>query len=133
MKVLQNYLNILLPGSPFEGLSLEEIVIKDDGAIYNIAGLVLNHNLYFEQFIAPRPDAAPKGPLAEQIKKQWGSFKAFQKAFVAAGVSLFGSGWVWLSAAQDKSLDYQNRRADHLAALWSIVNWDVIEKRYDNV
>ena len=154
-------LNKLIPGSPFEGLSLEEIVQNADGAIFNNAGQVLNHILYFEQFTAPQPDAAPKGPLAEQIKKQWGSFEAFQKAFVAAGVSLFGSGWVWLSAAQDGSLvitqepnannpvskgltplltfdvwehayylDYQNRRADHLAALWSIVNWDVIEKRY---
>ena len=157
-------LNKLLPGSPFEGLSLEEIVLKADGAIFNNAGQVLNHNLYFEQFAAPEPAAAPQGPLTEQIKKQWGSFEAFQKAFVAAGVSLFGSGWVWLSAAQDGSLvitqepnannpitkrltplltfdvwehayylDYQNRRADHLAALWSIINWDVIEKRFDNV
>ena len=154
-------LNKLLPGSPFEGMPLEEIVCKASGAIFNNAGQVLNHNLYFEQFTTPQSNAAPQGALAAQISKQWGSFEAFQSAFVVAGASLFGSGWVWLSAAQDGSLvitqepgannpvskgrtplltfdvwehayylDYQNRRADHLKALWSIVNWDVIEKRY---
>ena len=154
-------LNKLLPCSPFEGMQLEEIVCKANGAIFNNAGQILNHNLYFEQFTAPQTDAAPRGALAAQITKQWGSFEAFKEAFVTAGKSLFGSGWVWLSAAQDGSLvitqepgannpitkgytplltfdvwehayylDYQNRRADHLAALWSIVSWDVIEKRY---
>ena len=154
-------LNKLLPGSPFEGMDLEEIVRKSDGAIFNNAGQILNHNLYFEQFTAPQEGAAPKGILAEQIAKQWGNFEAFKEAFVAAGTSLFGSGWVWLSAAQDGTLvitqepgannpvtkglrplltfdvwehayylDYQNRRPAHLAALWSIVNWDVIEARY---
>ena len=154
-------LNKLLPGSTFEGMPLEEIVRNANGVIFNIAGQILNHNLYFEQFTAPQEDAAPKGILAEQIAKQWGSFEAFKEAFVAAGSSLFGSGWVWLSAAQDGSLvisqepgannpvmkglrplltfdvwehayylDYQNRRPAHLAALWSIVNWDVVEVRY---
>ena len=163
-KHLQTYvnnLNNLLPGSPFEGLSLEEIVRKADGGIFNNAGQILNHNLYFTQFKAAAGDNKPKGKIAAQIDKQFGSFEAFQAEFVAKGGALFGSGWVWLSAQPDGELvitqeagagnpvrkglkplltfdvwehayylDYQNRRPDHLKALWAIVDWDVVEKRY---
>lgn len=163
-KHLQGYVNNLnaaLPGSPFEGLSLEEIVRKAEGAVFNNAGQILNHNLYFTQYKAPVEGNAPTGKIAEQITKQWGSFEAFQAEFVAKGAGLFGSGWVWLSAEADGTLvitqeagasnpvvknlkplltfdvwehayylDYQNRRPDHLKALWSIVNWDEIERRY---
>ena len=173
-KHLQGYvdnLNKLLPGSGFEGLSLEEIVCKADGALFNNAGQILNHNLYFTQF---RPagqganPASPAGPasgspLLAQIEKQWGSFADFKADFEAKGVSLFGSGWVWLSAAADGSLvitqepgagnpvtkglkplltfdvwehayylDYQNRRAAHLAALWGVVNWEEVERRWES-
>ena len=168
-KHLQTYvdnLNKLLPGTPYEGLSLEEIVIKSASAgqsataIFNNAGQILNHNLYFTQF-SPTSCPAPTGHLKTQIEKQWGTFEAFQSEFESKGTSLFGSGWVWLSAANDGSLvitqepgagnpvtkglkplltfdvwehayylDYQNRRAAHLNALWQIVNWDELEKRY---
>ncbi len=152
-------LNKLIAGTPFEEMPLEEIVLKSDGAIFNNAGQILNHNMYFEQF-DPVPEPV-EGPLMLQIKKQWGTLEAFQSEFVAKGVGLFGSGWVWLSAKEDGSLvitqepgasnpvvkglkplltfdvwehayylDYQNRRADHLAALWKIVNWEVVEGRY---
>ena len=164
-KHLQTYvnnLNALLPGTPWEGKALEEIVAGAEGGIFNNAGQILNHNLYFTQFRAPQEHAAPSGPLAAQIKAQWGSLEEFQAKFVAAGAGLFGSGWVWLSAAADGSLvitqesgagnpvtrglkplltfdvwehayylDYQNRRPDHLKALWALVNWEEIEKRYD--
>ena len=163
-KHLQGYvnnLNGLLPGSKYERLELEEIVRTSDGAVFNNAGQILNHNLYFTQFQAPADDNAPKGALAAQIVKQWGSVEAFQTEFVAKGVGLFGSGWVWLSAKADGELvitqeagagnpvtkglkplltfdvwehayylDYQNRRADHLKALWPLVNWRVVEERY---
>ena len=163
-KHLQAYvdnLNKLLPGSGLEDLPLEEIVVKSSGAIFNNAGQILNHNLYFTQFAASCP--APTGHLIGQIEKQWGSLDAFKSEFEAKGVSLFGSGWVWLAAQPDGtlvitqepnagnpvtkglkplltfdvwehaySLDYQNRRAAHLAALWQIVNWEVIESRYNN-
>lgn len=163
-KHLQGYVNNLnaaLPGSGFEGLELEEIVRKASGGIFNNAGQILNHNLYFTQFRAPKADNAPVGALAAQIVKQFGSVEAFQAEFVAKGAGLFGSGWVWLSA-DDKGelvitqepgagnpvtkglrplltfdvwehayyLDYQNRRPDHLKALWNIVNWEEIERRY---
>ena len=155
-----NNLNAALPGSPYDGLPLEEIVRQSDGPVFNNAGQILNHNMYFTQFRAPVEGNAPAGALAEQIDKQWGSLEAFQAEFVAKGAGLFGSGWVWLSARPDGTLvisqepgahnpvekgfrplltfdvwehayylDYQNRRPDHLKALWSIVNWDVVEQR----
>ena len=142
---------------------LEEIVRKAPaGAVFNNAGQILNHELYFLQF-KPVGEAAqePEGALAAQIEKQWGSFEAFKAEFEAKGVGLFGSGWVWLSADADGNLvitqeqgasnpvvkglkplltfdvwehayylDYQNRRAAHLAALWQIVDWKVIAARY---
>ncbi len=163
-KHLQAYvdnLNKLLPGSGLEGLALEEIVRQAPaGAIFNNAGQILNHNLYFTQF-APAPGAdRPSGALAEQIAAQFGSFEAFQAEFEAKGVGLFGSGWVWLAAEESGALrilqcpgadnpvahglkplltfdvwehayylDYQNRRAAHLKALWQIVDWNVVAER----
>lgn len=155
-----NNLNGLLEGSPLAGLPLEEIVLKAEGGMLNNAGQILNHNMYFEQFCAPKADNRPTGKLAEAIVRDFGSFDAFQEAFQKAGATLFGSGWVWLSADKDGKLvitqeanaanpiqkglkplltfdvwehayylDYQNRRPDHLAALWQIVNWNVIESR----
>ena len=158
-----NNLNGLLPGSGFEEASLEGIVCKASGGMLNNAGQILNHNLYFEQFGAPKADNAPTGKLAEAIVRDFGSFEAFKEAFQKGGATLFGSGWVWLSADKDGKLvitqeanaanpiqkglkplltfdvwehayylDYQNRRPDHLAALWQIVDWSVIEQRYQN-
>ena len=157
-----NNLNGLLEGSPLAGLSLEEIVLKAEGGMLNNAGQILNHNLYFGQFCAPKADNKPTGKLAEAIVRDFGSFEAFKETFQKGGATLFGSGWVWLSADKDGKLvitqeanaanpvqkglkplltfdvwehayylDYQNRRPDHLAALWQIVDWEVIEKRYD--
>jgi Fe-Mn family superoxide dismutase len=156
-------LNKLLPGSGYEDVALEEIVRKAPaGAVFNNAGQILNHEMYFTQFKpAGETTQRPKGALAVQIEKQWGSFEAFKAEFEAKGVGLFGSGWVWLSADEDGSLvitqeanaanpvqrglkplltfdvwehayylDYQNRRAAHLAALWQIVDWKVIAARY---
>ena len=156
-----NNLNGLLKESPLAGLSLEEIVCKADGGILNNAGQILNHNLYFGQFFAPKADNMPVGELAAAIVRDFGSFEAFKDEFQKKGATLFGSGWVWLSA--DKAgkliitqetnaanpiqkglkplltfdvwehayyLDYQNRRPDHLAALWQIIDWNVIEKRF---
>ena len=157
-----NNLNGLFPGSGFEEASLEEIVCKATGGILNNAGQILNHELYFGQFRAPKADNAPTGKLAEAIVRDFGSFEAFKEAFQKGGATLFGSGWVWLSADKDGKLvitqetnaanpiqkglkplltfdvwehayylDYQNRRPDHLAALWQIIDWEVIGKRFD--
>ena len=158
-----NNLNALLEGSPLAELPLEEIVLKAEGGVLNNAGQILNHNMYFEQFRAPKADNKPIGKLAEAISRDFGSFEAFKEEFQKKGATLFGSGWVWLSADKDGKLvitqetnagnpiqkglkplltfdvwehayylDYQNRRADHLAALWQIVDWEVIELRIEN-
>ena len=108
-KHLQAYvdnLNKLLPGSGFEGLPLEDIVRNAPASpVFNNAGQILNHELYFTQF---RPAGegvqVPTAALAAQIDKQWGSFDAFKADFEAKGVGLFGSGWVWLSEDKDGSL-----------------------------
>lgn len=107
-KHLQTYvnnLNSLVPGTEYEGKAVEEIVASaPDGAIFNNAGQVLNHTLYFLQF-SPKPaNKEPKGKLAEAIKKDFGSFENFQKEFNAAAVGLFGSGWAWLSADKNGKL-----------------------------
>ena len=156
-----NNLNGLLEGSPLAGLPLEEIVLKSEGGMLNNAGQILNHNLYFGQFHAPKADNKPMGKLADAIARDFGSFEAFKEEFQKKGATLFGSGWVWLSADKDGKLvitqelnaanpiqkglkplltfdvwehayylDYQNRRPDHLAALWQIVDWEVIENRF---
>lgn len=164
-KHLQTYvtnLNNLLPGSGMEELALEEIVKRSEGGIFNNAGQILNHNLYFLALSKPKADNAPTGALADAINRQFGSVEAFQKEFTQKGVTLFGSGWVWLSKDNEGQLvitqeqnaqnpvtkgltplltfdvwehayyvDYQNRRADHLAAMWQIVDWDVVGKRYE--
>ena len=181
-KHLQAYvdnLNKLLPDSEYEGMTLEEIVRKAPaGAVFNNAGQILNHEMYFGQFKGKsiestqkerdmdarttdsEPKLAPCGKLAEAIDRDFGSFEAFKAEFEAKGVGLFGSGWVWLSADKDGKLvitqeqgasnpvvkglkplltfdvwehayylDYQNRRAAHLAALWQIVDWKAVELR----
>ena len=158
-----NNLNGLLEGSPLAGMSLEEIVLKAQGGMLNNAGQILNHEMYFEQFTGEPTKSAPTGKLAEAIVRDFGSFEAFKEAFQKGGATLFGSGWVWLSADKDGKLvitqeanaanpiqkglkplltfdvwehayylDYQNRRPDHLAALWQIINWTIIEQRYQN-
>jgi Fe-Mn family superoxide dismutase len=99
-----NNLNNLLPGSGFEGLSLEEIVMKSEGGIFNNAGQILNHNMYFTQFKAPAKENVPTGKIADAINAQFGSFDAFKAEFEKKGATLFGSGWVWLSSDKDGKL-----------------------------
>lgn len=162
-KHLQTYvtnLNNLIPGTKFENSDLETIVKESDGAIFNNAGQILNHNIYFLTF-SPNGGGEPKGKLAEAINAEWGSFENFKKEFNTAATGLFGSGWAWLAKDANGKLqitkeqnggnpvtkgltpllgfdvwehayylDYQNRRADHLNELWKIINWDSVEARY---
>ena len=89
-------LNRLIVGTEFENADLETIVKNSDGAIFNNAGQTLNHNIYFTSF-KKDGGGAPKGKLADAINSQFDSFDKFKEEFNAAGVSLFGSGWVWLA------------------------------------
>lgn len=106
-KHLQTYVNNLnaaIAGTTFEGKTLEQIVCASEGGIFNNAGQILNHNMYFLQFRAPRENNVPTGKIAQLIDAQFGSFEAFRKEFSAKGAGLFGSGWVWLSADADGKL-----------------------------
>ena len=155
-----NTLNSLIEGTEFADASLEEIVCKSEGALFNNAGQTLNHNLYFTQF-APNAGGAPTGKLLAAIEAKWGSFEAFQQEFLTACTTLFGSGWAWLAAKSDGELvitkepngsnpvvhglrplmgidvwehayylSYQNRRADHIKDVWGIIDWSVVASRY---
>ena len=155
-----NNLNGLLEESRLAGVRRAGLVPKPEGGMLNNAGQILNHNLYFGHFAAPKADNKPVGNLAEAINRDFGSFEAFKEEFQKKGATLFGSGWVWLSADKNGKLvitqepnaanpiqkglkplltfdvwehayylDYQNRRPDHLAALWQIINWEVVESR----
>lgn len=162
-KHLQTYVNNLnnaIKGTPFENMALEDIVRTADGGVFNNAGQILNHNLYFLQFRPALPDNRPTGKIAQAIDAQFGSFETFKEEFAKKGASLFGSGWVWLSADNDGKLvitqetnagnplqrglkplltfdvwehayyiDYRNRRPDYMAALWQLINWDVVNER----
>ena len=99
-----NNLNGLLEGSSLAELPLEEIVKKAEGGILNNAGQILNHELYFGQFTAPKENNKPIGRLADAIVRDFGSFEAFKEEFQKKGATLFGSGWVWLSADADSKL-----------------------------
>lgn len=163
-KHVQAYLdkmNKLIQGTQFENATLEDIVRKSEGDLFNNAAQVWNHEIYFNTF-SPNGGGTPSGALAEAINKQYGSFEAFKKEFNDASTAIFGSGWSWL--AKDKSgklvilkesnagnplkaglttligfdvwehsyyLDYQNKRADHVNALWNIIDWKVVEKRFE--
>lgn len=100
-----NNLNALVPGTEFEGKSVEEIVqTAPDGGIFNNAGQVLNHTLYFLQFTPQPTQAEPTGRLAEAIQRDFGSFENFKKEFNKAATTLFGSGWAWLSVDAEGKL-----------------------------
>jgi Fe-Mn family superoxide dismutase len=137
--------------------SLEDIVKKSSGGIFNNAAQVWNHTFYWNS-MAPKAGGEPKGALADAIKKQWGDFAKFKEEFTKTAVGTFGSGWAWLvkkgdgvdlvstsNAATpltgaDKPLltcdvwehayyiDYRNARPKYVEAFWNLVNWDFVAK-----
>jgi Fe-Mn family superoxide dismutase len=147
-------LNNLVPGTEFEGLSLEEIVLKSSGGIFNNAAQVWNHTFYWNS-LSPNGGGEPTGELAAAINATFGSFEAFKEAFTKCAVTTFGSGWAWLVKNADGSLalvstsnagcpltagqtplltcdvwehayyiDYRNARPTYLNAFWALVNWE---------
>lgn len=129
-------------------------------AVRNNGGGHVNHTMFW-QIMKPKGGGEPTGKIAEQIKKDFGSFEDFKKQFNETTAKQFGSGWGWLireggklkivtTANQDSPLSqghfpilgndvwehayylkYQNRRPDYLAAWWNTVNWDEINKRFE--
>ncbi len=155
-----NNVNNLIVGTPFENATLEEIVRKADGGIFNNGAQVYNHTFYFEQFAADGC-REPQGELKAAIEKDFGSTEAFKEQFNKAAATLFGSGWAWLVKTADGRLeivqtsnagcplrdgktplltcdvwehayylDKQNLRPKYIEDFWKVVDWQVISKRF---
>ncbi len=153
-------LNELIPGTEFENLSLEEIIKKSSGPIFNNAAQIWNHS-FFWQSLAPNGGGAPGGALGEAINKKWGSYDKFKEVFTQAALTLFGSGWTWLVKRSDGTLDlmqtsnaatpltgdttplltldvwehayyidYRNARPKFVEGFWQIVNWNFAEQNF---
>ncbi|MCX6232311.1 MAG: superoxide dismutase [Bacteroidetes bacterium] len=154
-----NNLNNLVPGTEFENASLEDIVKKAGGGIFNNGAQIWNHTFYWN-CLKPNGGGLPEGKLADAINSSFGSFDEFKQKFSTAAATLFGSGWAWLVKNQDGSLaivqesnagnplrngltplltcdvwehayyiDQQNKRPDYIAAFWNLVDWDAVASR----
>lgn len=155
-----NNLNNLLPGSGLENLSLDEIIKKSSGSIFNNAAQVWNHTFYWH-CLSPQGGGAPTGALANAIVKTFGSLDAFIDQFSKTAISTFGSGWAWLVQNGNGNLeiistsnagtpmtdnkkalltcdvwehayyiDYRNLRPKYIEHFWKIVNWDFVAKNF---
>jgi Fe-Mn family superoxide dismutase len=147
-------LNGLVPGTEFEGKSLEEVVKTSSGPVFNNAAQIWNHTFYWNG-LSPKGGGEPTGALAAAINKAFGSFAEFQAQFNDKAVNNFGSSWTWLVKKADGSvaivntsnaatplttedkplltcdlwehayyIDYRNVRPDYLKAFWALVNWE---------
>lgn len=147
-------LNNLIAGTSFEDASLESIVARSEGGMFNNAAQIWNHTFYWNS-LSPNGGGAPSAALAEAINSTFGSFDAFKEAFTKCAVTTFGSGWAWLVQNADGSLelvstsnagcplttgqtplltcdvwehayyiDYRNARPKYLEAFWALVNWE---------
>lgn len=134
-KHLQTYinnLNNLIANTKFEGMELEQIIKASDGPTFNNAAQTFNHQFYFATF-SPTPKTAPEGKLLTAIEKQWGSLDNFKKEFAAAGVAIFGSGWVWLVSDENGQLSIlkcSNAENPLTKGLKPLLTFDVWEHAY---
>ena len=148
-----NNLNNLIAGTEFESASLEEIIRKSSGGVFNNAAQVWNHTFYWN-CLSPNGGGQPEGALAEAINAKWGGFDAFKEEFNKQAAANFGSGWTWLVKKGDGSvdivntsnaatplttsdvplltcdvwehayyIDYRNARPKYLENFWNLVNW----------
>jgi len=151
--------NKLIPGTPFENASLEEIIRKAEGGIFNNGAQVWNHSFYWN-CLHPDGGGEPGADLLTLISRDFGSFDAFKDAFSKAAATLFGSGWAWLVMNKEGKLeiiqesnagnpirqgktplltcdvwehayylDKQNRRPDYINDFWNIVDWAAVAGR----
>ncbi|MDR3400332.1 superoxide dismutase [Fe] [Pandoraea sp. NPDC087047] len=153
-------LNNLIKGTEFENASLEDIIKKSSGGVFNNAAQVWNHT-FFWNTLSPKGGGAPSGDLAKAIDAKFGSFDAFKETFSKSAVGNFGSGWTWLVKKADGSvdivntsnaatpltgadkplitidvwehayyIDYRNARPKFVEAFWNLVNWDFAAKNF---
>ncbi|NQT63388.1 MAG: superoxide dismutase [Fe] [Candidatus Marinimicrobia bacterium] len=153
-------LNNLVPGTEFENSSLEEIIMKASGGVFNNAAQVWNHTFYWN-CLSPNGGDAPSGALAAAIDSAFGSFENFKAEFTKAAATNFGAGWTWLVKNADGSLaiastsnagtpmtngqaalltvdvwehayyvDYRNARPKYLEEIWKIFNWDFVAVQF---
>ena len=153
-------LNNLIKGTEFEDASLEDIIRKADGGVFNNGAQVFNHTFYWN-CLSPDGGGGPDGALADAITKEFGSFEKFKEEFTQTAIGTFGSGWAWLVKKSDGSLavvsksnagnpirdghkplltcdvwehayyiDYRNARPKYLEAFWQLVNWEFVAKNF---
>ncbi|BBU28276.1 superoxide dismutase [Caballeronia pedi] len=153
-------LNKLIPGTEFENLSLEEIVKKSSGGVFNNSAQVWNHTFFWNS-LSPKGGGAPTGALADAINAKYGSYDKFKEEFAKVATGTFGSGWTWLVKKTDGTvdivstsnaatplttdskalltidvwehayyIDYRNARPKFIEAYWNIVNWDFAAKNF---
>ena len=161
-----NQLNTLIEATEYEDMALADIIREAPaGPLFNNAGQVFNHAMYFEQLAPPvkeEEENLPEGALEEAIYASFDDFETFRQRMSEAALKLFGSGWAWLVQTENGSLkieqypnadnplkhgqtpllcidvwehayylDYQNRRADYIQKIWSIIDWKVVAARMD--
>lgn len=153
-------LNKLIPGTEFEGKSLEQIVKTSSGGIFNNAGQVWNHTFYWN-CMSPNGGKTPTGTIAQAIDKAFGSFDKFKEQFSKTAIGTFGSGWAWLVKKPDGNLDlvstsnaatplttenkalltcdvwehayyidYRNARPKYVEHFFELINWDFVAKNF---
>ena len=98
-----NKMNDMIAGTDYEDMTVEEIILSSDGSLFNNASQAWNHIFYFSTF-SPEARRFPTGSLAHAIERHWETFENFQEIFEQTGVSLFGSGWVWLCSDRNGHL-----------------------------
>jgi Fe-Mn family superoxide dismutase len=153
-------LNNLVPNTEFADATLEQILLKAQGPIFNNAAQIWNHTFYWEG-MKPNGGGEPKGELLAAIEKSFGNFAGFKEQLSKMSVTQFGSGWGWLVQKKDGVLavvqtgnaanpmtagdvplltcdvwehayylKYQNRRADYVGSWWNTINWDAVAARF---
>ncbi len=151
-------LNDGIKGTEFENMSLEDIIKKSTGGLFNNAAQTYNHTFYWN-CLAPNAGGAPTGAVADAISKKWGSFDKFKEEFSNKAATNFGSGWTWLVKTANGELDivntddagcpltagqtpvltldvwehayyidYRNARPKYIENFWNLVNWDFANK-----
>ena len=153
-------LNNLIKGTEYENASLEDIIKKSSGGLFNNSAQVWNHT-FFWSCLKPNGGGAPAGAVADAINAKWGSFDKFKEEFTKSCVTNFGSGWTWLVKKADGSvdivntsnagtplttsdkplltcdvwehayyIDYRNARPKFVEGFWNLVNWDFVAKNF---